>query len=370
MNTHKHQLKYQGIYNTIKEQLQNGLYIDGERLPTEKELADTFSVSRPTVTKALNFLKEDGLLSRKPGSGSYAIFKNYNLPKPKLFGLLIPGLGKGEIFEPICAQISTLSEKNNFSLLWNSSETDPDSVIPTIASTARRYIEHKVAGVFFAPLELRPSSDGINKTVIDIFRQADIPVILIDTDYLQFPEQSEYDLVCIDNFKSAYIVTMHFLNQGRKRIDFLARPYSAHTISLRLRGFKSALTDSEINVNKNWIHFVNPEDEEYVLNNIIKSGTENIVCGNDDTAAALMNTLEKLSIHVPEQVRIIGFDDVRYSRHLRVPLTTFKQPCQEIGNLAVETMLWRIENPGKPARTIYLPGSLIIRKSCGYSSSD
>ena len=162
---------------------------------------------------------------------------------------------------------------------------------------------------------------------------------------------------------------MHFLNAGRQRIDFLARPFSAYTISLRLRGFKAALTDHEIIVNKDWIHFGNPEDENFVLNEIIKSGTENIVCGNDETAAALMHTLEKLSISVPEQVRIIGFDDVRYSRHLRVPLTTFKQPCQEIGNLAVETMLWRINNPEKPTRTIYLPGSLIVRKSCGYNKN-
>jgi len=89
------------------------------------------------------------------------------------------------------------------------------------------------------------------------------------------------------------------------------------------------------------------------------------LCANDRTAAQLMQTLLGLGVRVPEDVRIAGIDDVRYAGLLPGPLTTFHQPCLDIGAAAIATMYDRVANPHLPARSILLNGHLVVRKSCG-----
>ena len=115
--------KHARIYNDLKRSLREGSLLGGDRIPTEHALANKYGVSRPTVTKALNNLKKEGLIIRKIGSGSYVSPKNVPVGQHKLVGLIIPSLGKGEIFEPICAQIAALSEENDFSLFWGGSHS-------------------------------------------------------------------------------------------------------------------------------------------------------------------------------------------------------------------------------------------------------
>ncbi|MFW5827565.1 MAG: LacI family DNA-binding transcriptional regulator, partial [Alkalispirochaeta sp.] len=301
------------------------------------------------------------------GSGSYVepVAPARNLSQ--LFGLLIPGLGKGEIFEPICAQIAARAEANNFSLLWSGSHIRTEEAAHVLVDVARRYVENQVAGVFFEPLELSPSFDAINRRLVAILEEAGIPVVLIDSDYVPFPHRSHYDLVGIDNFRSGYLVTEHYLRHGVTRVDFLARPYSAYTISIRLRGYRSALLDYGITPRDEWIHLGNPEDDRFVREEVVGTGARHVICGNDETAAALMPRLETLGVVIPDDMAIVGFDDIRYASMLKVPLTTLHQPVQEIGNLAVEAMLWRLSNPQAPARTVTVSGQMIVRESTAFS---
>jgi DNA-binding LacI/PurR family transcriptional regulator len=90
-----------------------------------------------------------------------------------------------------------------------------------------------------------------------------------------------------------------------------------------------------------------------------------IVCANDVTAARLMQTLLALGRRIPEDVRIVGIDDVKYASLLPVPLTTMHQNCPAIGVIAMATMLERLEHPDLPTRDILVPTKLVIRRSCG-----
>jgi DNA-binding LacI/PurR family transcriptional regulator len=357
--------KHKQVYDDLKQRIKSGEFENGRRLPTASQLAVDYAVSRPTATKALNELHKDGIVSQGSGSGSYAAPLSQGKAETKVFGLLIPGLGSIEIFEPITSQIAARSEKDNFSLLWIGSQVSPEGSLSTLEYAARRYVESGISGVFFSPIELGPTFAESNRLVISILSEAKIPVVLIDTDYLPFPERSPYDLVSIDHYRGAYLITQHFLSHGLDRVDFLARPYSASTMSIRLLGYHAALFDRGILGKKEWVHIGNPCDPDFVLHEVLLSGATDIICGNDDTAAALLQTLAKLSVEVPAQVRVIGFDDVRYAQHLSVPLTTLKQPCAELGDLAVDTMLSRLRDPELPSRTISLQGALIVRRSCG-----
>jgi GntR family transcriptional regulator of arabinose operon len=90
-----------------------------------------------------------------------------------------------------------------------------------------------------------------------------------------------------------------------------------------------------------------------------------IVCANDFTAARVMAGLTQMSIRVPEDIRVVGVDDVKYASLLPVPLTTQHQNCADIGATAMATMLQRLEKHDLPTRDILLQTHTVIRKSCG-----
>jgi DNA-binding LacI/PurR family transcriptional regulator len=108
-----------------------------------------------------------------------------------------------------------------------------------------------------------------------------------------------------------------------------------------------------------------PEDESFVRRMLESQRPEGIVCANDLTAARLMQTLLGIGVRIPEDIRIVGMDDVRYASLLPVALTTIHQDCAGIGAVAMATMLERLEHPELPVRDVLVPVKLVIRRSCG-----
>ena len=90
-----------------------------------------------------------------------------------------------------------------------------------------------------------------------------------------------------------------------------------------------------------------------------------VICANDHTAALLLQTLAHLDIKTPRNLRVVGFDDVRFATLLSVPLTTIQQPCHDIALTAFNAMRERIINPALPARSLLLRPHLVVRGSCG-----
>ncbi len=94
------------------------------------------------------------------------------------------------------------------------------------------------------------------------------------------------------------------------------------------------------------------------------------LCANDLTAAKLMRSLLSLGVRIPDEVRVAGIDDVKYAGLLPVPLTTYHQPCLEIGQVAMAAMRERISHPTLAARSILLDGTLMVRASSGSVTSE
>lgn len=356
--------KYEQVYASLRHQIAERELLPGQRLPPERQLVEEYGVSRSTITRALNDLASDGFIQRRIGSGSYVIdaFETSQTEDLTL-GLLVPGLGKGEIFEPICARIASRSERENYSLLWGHFESAEESRLKEeVVRAAERYVEQKVDGVFFEPVELFPQAEEINNAVVEVLGAAGIPVVLLDGDYLPFPERSRYDIVGIDNIRAAYVATKHLIDQGAQRVDFIWRPFTATTYQRRLVGYRAALAGAGISPRSEWEHVLLPDDDEAVRV-LTESGARNIVCVNDESAALLMRQLDRLSLRVPEDVRLVGFDDVKYARLVRVPLTTLRQPCADLGDLAVQGMVSRLRFPEQPPRDLLLEAELVVRSS-------
>jgi DNA-binding LacI/PurR family transcriptional regulator len=364
----KGQPKYLQIVESVRQGIESGRYRNGVRLPSEIELVRRFGVSRMTVVKAMRQLQQAGLITRRAGSGTYATEGNTG-QKP-VFGLIIPDLGQTEIFEPICQGMSSAPNAAGHSLSWGHSAGPGADKEDEAERLCQQYIEQRVSGVFFAPIEFGPRHDQVNRKVLKALKSAKIPVVLLDRCVLEFPKRSEYDLVCLDNRRGGYIVTDHLLRQGARRVAFLAVEGSAETVDDRIAGYREAIFAHGENLEREMVFRGDPSDAAFVDNAMRAQGMDAFLCANDRTAAQLMQTLLGLGVKVPEQIRIAGIDDVRYAGLLPVPLTTFHQPCLDIGAAAIAAMHDRIANPHLPARSILLNGHLVVRKSCGIPAAD
>ena len=195
-----------------------------------------------------------------------------------------------------------------------------------------------------------------------MFEHAAIPLVLLDGDYLAYPKRSAHDVIGIDNIAASYQLCAHFIAQGAKRVDFLWQPNTAGTYIQRLIGYREALFRAGISPNTSFEHEGNPRDSQFVKS-LVEKGVTDLICVNDETAALLMRELNALGREVPKDMRIAGFDDVKYAHLARVPLTTMRQPCRALGELALSAMLERIANPELPPRDITTSATLCVRES-------
>jgi LacI family transcriptional regulator len=253
-------------------------------------------------------------------------------------------------------------------LLWGGSTRplgDTDESLHHAEELCQQFIERKLSGVFFAPVELQPAQSQANRKLAESLRNAGIPVVLLDRDLCEFPRRSNFDLVGIDNVLGGYLLTEHLIKLGCRRITFVARPLSAPTVDARVAGAREALVRHRIEPAGNWVQTGDPADLKFVRSLIAGKQVDAFVCANDFTAAVLMRSIESAGARVPLDFKVVGFDDVKYATLVSVPLTTIHQPCQEIATIAFRAMLERIAEPMLPARTIGLTPPLIVRESCG-----
>lgn len=359
--------RHRRVFEHVQEAILAGEFQAGQKLPTDAQLMRRFDISRPTVARAMRDLEQLGLIERRPGSGSYV--RMANATSITTLGLLIPGLGGTEIFEPICGELARVCEKNHFNLIWGGHPVQEGREQEEQAEAlCRRYINQQVAGVFFSPMELSSNKDRINHRIAESLDHAGIAVVLLDRDFEEYPQRSKFDLVGIDNVRAGFLQAKHFLDLGCRRIDYFARPMSAPTVDARIAGYQLALKRHGIPAEDAWVHRGEPDNVQFVRQ-VADERPEAILCANDITAANLMRTLIRLGLQVPNDIRVMGLDDVKYAQLLAVPLTTLHQPCREIGVAAVTAMVERLEHRNRAPRDILLNAQLVVRESCGKPSS-
>jgi DNA-binding LacI/PurR family transcriptional regulator len=355
--------KYQRIYRALEREIQSGRWKRGDRLPSEAQLVRQFGASRITVGRAVRDLQLAGLVERRAGSGTYV--KEAPQTGALSFGLLIPDLGETDIFEPICQGMMASPLACEHALVWGSLTRAGSSKEERAWDLCRQYIDRRVSGVFFAPLEFTPAKDEVNQRIARALDDARIPIVLLDRTVVPYPQRGHHDLVGIDNRRAGYLVTEHLLRLGSRRIAFVGVQNAAATVDARESGYREALYAWDVPFERAFSHRLDPADAASVRGLMDSNRPDAIVCANDWTAARIMRTLLELGHALPRDVRLVGIDDVEYASLLPVPLTTLRQPTAQIGAAALAAMLDRLSGADFPTRDILLHGTLVVRKSCG-----
>jgi GntR family transcriptional regulator, arabinose operon transcriptional repressor len=352
--------KYQQVYSALRRDIQSGRLAKGDRLPSEADLGRLFGASRITVGRAVRDLQAAGLVERRAGAGTFV--KVPAAAGGLSFGLLIPNLGETEIFEPICQGMMASPLAEEHALLWGSLNGASRSREEDAWRLCRQYIDRRVSGVFFAPLEMTAAKDSVNEQIAAALDAAHIPVVLLDRTVEPYPQRGHHDLVGIDNRRAGYVITEHLLQRGARRLAFVGPPHAAATVDARAAGYREALYAAGAAVDPALVQRIDPEDSAAV-NALMTHHPEGIVCANDRTAARIMRTLLGLGCKVPDDIRLVGIDDADFAELLPVPLTTLRQPSRQIGDAALTTMLQRVARRDLPTRDVLLHCELIERAS-------
>jgi LacI family transcriptional regulator len=204
-----------------------------------------------------------------------------------------------------------------------------------------------------------PIGEGEARRLID----HNLPTVLIE-----YPHP-KLNCVEIDDVEGGHMAAAYLLEKGHRRIAFLGDTdlpeYSIHPVSLRLKGFRQALKDARIKLPDIFVRLA-PYSQEQTrkvakeLLNLPDPPTA-IFAATDFQALGVLKAARQLDIKVPEQLAVIGFDDLDMAEY--ADLTTISQHLDESGRLAVEILFTQIESPSRPPRHVKLPITLIERQT-------
>jgi LacI family transcriptional regulator len=224
----------------------------------------------------------------------------------------------------------------------------------------------------YAQLLLRRQVDGfllvpVSNSVdtIHFIQQQGVSLVILDR---QLPGVS-VDVVRADSEGGAYALTRYLTELGHRRIAILSGPENVSTSTQRVAGYKRALQDAHLKVDSELISFGNfYQDSGYERTMRLLALPQRptaIFAGNNFIAIGVMKALNESGLQIPEDMSVVGFDDLPPGLVVRPFLTVATQPAYEMGYRATKLLLERIANSGEPScQEIVLPTQLVIRQSC------
>ncbi len=174
-----------------------------------------------------------------------------------------------------------------------------------------------------------------------------------------------------ESTESAHKLTKHLIQRGRRRIAFVGPLDEGSDIAARHEGFTRALRGAGLRIPKPLTVSMDEQSGRQLARRLHAEGLpfDALVCGSDEIAIAILDELQRLGAAVPDDVAIVGWDDVQTARYLRPGLTTVKQPVTQLGALAVET-LHRLLQGQDVEQRITLGTTIMHRQSCGCTSAN
>ncbi|MCJ7702735.1 MAG: LacI family transcriptional regulator [Anaerolineales bacterium] len=204
--------------------------------------------------------------------------------------------------------------------------------------------------------------------VVSIDNASKIPIVLIDN---WFPD-CKWDSVMIENVRGAYKAVINLIAHGHKHIVMMAGPKHPSIIE-RQEGFEMAMREHKLNPifikpkNSSTVDSLSPSDGENGIVDILRQApqTTAVFCSNDNQAIGAIISLHKHGIRVPEDVSIVGFDNIGIGQYTTPPITTIHVDRGSLGKLATQILMNRINNPDRALVRAIISTKLVERESVG-----
>ena len=345
---------YQQLERAIRLNITSGQWVQGFQLPTYRQLAENTGVSMITVQQAIDNLVGQGFLYRRQGQGTFVATQETKTGSYRI-GLFLPNLR--EPFFSFLAQIIQTEAINDGYTISIFSYDDGTNLI----SRAVEIMAEQNVDAFIST----PSSNADALAQVLSIRERGVPVIIVDGHLDGEPVSS---IEC-DNRQGMAMILDHLIELGHRRIGFASGQCYTFGLRSRMEAFCEVLPERGLQVNPSYLQISHLDRDEGGWDAahkllMLREPPTAIACSTDIVAAGVLRAAKSMNIKVPEELSIVGYDDMYLATHLEVPLTTIKQPVEKIARMAIKKLLSCVGNSAelKP-EAIVLPPKLVLRSS-------
>ena len=266
-------------------------------------------------------------------------------------GVILPYVG-GEFFSEFLTSIDKAAQEQGMFLLISTSHRNTEAM-----RIALHNMRSRVDGVMVM------ASDGTPDMLRSLEKGAN-PVVFVNTNTTNI---DGLETINFDNFGGAYTATEYLIRLGHTRIAMLKGPEHSFDASERLRGYRQALLDNRIepDINLEISGDFTPEagyEAARVLIGIAPRPTA-VFGANDQSTIALMSVLRNFDLAIPEEISVVGFDDIPAARYAAPPLTSVRVPIWEIGETAINRLIYLTREKDSTRKHASLSVKLIVRES-------
>ena len=325
---------------------------------TIKDVARIAGVSVATVSRAMNgasnvlpdtkqrILEVARELRFTPSGAARSLITR----RTDTVGALLPDL-HGEYFSELIRGMDQAARARGLHLLVSSSHGNADE-----AAAALRAMNGRVDGL----VVMSPHADA---EFLSDNLPPNLPIVLVNTSF-ELPGHARF---VVDNFGGAQTMTRHLAGAGRQSIAFITGPAENYESQERLRGYRAGLPKT---MKERVFEGDFTEESGWIVGRRIaqaKVRPDAIFAANDMMAIGCMAALAEAGVPAPDELAIVGFDDVPISRYVAPALTTIRVPIATVGTLALDALAKGLDpNSASPeASTTVTPVELIVRRSCG-----
>lgn len=330
---------------------------------TIADVAREAGVSLMTVSRALN--NKDGIshktrahvleVIQRLGYRPSGVARSLVTRRTGTIGLIVPDVSN-PYFSGIAHGVAEVANQNNLSVLLCDTEEESDQELEFL-----RVLEEKqVDGVIVAA----PRHSG-EKIVPQIARHQN--VVVVNRVFSNFPDFNASGYVINDDCIGGRLATGHLLSRGHRRIGYLGGPRSSYGSQRRLLGYKAVLEEAGIPINEKYIVYCHPTVKgglEAILELLkVDPKISAVFCFNDMVAIGALQATTQLGLKVPDDLAIVGYDDIPMASWVTPALTTLRAPFEEMGRLATRLLIDRFQDCTQGCGNIELQPELIVRAS-------
>ncbi len=355
---------YDLVYSTLKNEILEGKYPSNSLLPSEREISLRFQVERTTVRKALEILVKDGLVEKKAGVGTKVVFENdienneinaanSNI-KGNIIGIFISDDEKNskKIMQPYYAEL--------FYYLEIEGKNNDCQVIYTTINASTNMAEVLKSQNYLSIIFV----SNIDSKYIEMARKMNIPAIILNEHHLGLPT------LTYDNVGGAYNVMKHLYSMGHKNIGVITGPESYYTSNEKLTGCLKAVYDFGLILDRSNIAIGNWEYQSgFNCAKEIFEGKKDgekptaLFVFNDMMAIGAIRAIRELGMSIPDDVSIVGFDNMEQLKYTEPDLTTVDTKISTMAKIAIESAVQGPYDLYNTGLIINVPVNLIFRKT-------
>ena len=272
-----------------------------------------------------------------------------------IIGFVLPDI-RNQFFSYTAKVLEDECHKYDWNLLICNSDNNHKQELKHL----KMLCDYMVDGIFLS-MAANSTEREVEET-INFLEDNNIPYCLIDRDMFDIGKYK----ISVDHLQGAYLATEHLIKLGHKKIGCITGPLILDDARQRLAGYKQALKDNGIKIDENLIFEGDYSFEKGKIgcDDLLEKNITAIFAANDFSAMGALASIKEHNLVVPRDISIVGYDDIAFASLLEVPLTTIRQPIEEIGQKATEVieLLVNSENDIKN-KIVILEPKLIVRNS-------